>query len=230
MSARSSTRPVLPSSRYLAEGIGTFCLVFAGTGAVIVDQASGGKIGVLGIALVFGLVVVAMIYAIGRVSGAHMNPAVTLAFWAEGKHPTREVLPYAAAQLAGASAASALLRVLFPLSQSLGATMPAGSDLQSFALELVMTFILMFTIMGVATDDRAEGAMAGIAVGGVIALDAAFGGPVSGASMNPARSFGPALVTWRFAHHWLYWAGPVLGALLGARAYRLVRRGRERVA
>lgn len=207
-----------------AEALGTFCLVFAGTGAVVVNQVTGGAVGHLGISLVFGLVVAAMIYAIGPVSGAHMNPAVTVAFWSEGRHKTGEVLPYAAAQLAGALAASLALKLLFAgQATNLGATSPAGSAAQSFFLEFLMSFMLMFTIMGVATGDAAKGEMAGIAIGGMVALEAAFGGPISGASMNPARSFGPALMTRNFAHHWLYWAAPVLGMLLGARAYRAIR-------
>jgi aquaporin NIP len=210
--------------KLFAEALGTFCLVFAGTGSVVVDQVTGGKVGGLGIAAVFGLIVVAMIYTIGPISGAHMNPAVTLGFWSAGRHKTGEVLPYAAAQLLGAVAASFALKVMFAgLDTNLGVTLPAASAAQSFALETVMSFMLMFTIMGVATGDAAKGEMAGIAIGGVITLEAAFGGPVSGASMNPARSFGPALATGNFSHHWLYWAAPALGMLLGARAWRAIR-------
>ncbi|MDE1976482.1 MAG: aquaporin [Elusimicrobia bacterium] len=209
--------------KLVAEAVGTFCLVFAGTGAVVVNQATGGQIGELGIALVFGLIVLAMIYAVGHVSGAHLNPAVTLGFYSAGRHPRSEILPYVGAQLLGAVAASFCLKLMFYGGAfGLGATRPAGSDLQSFMLELIMSFILMFTIMGVATDDRAEGAMAGIAVGAVIALEAAFGGPVSGASMNPARSIAPALASWDFSALWIYCAAPVLGTVLGARAYALV--------
>lgn len=207
-----------------AEALGTFCLVFAGTGAVAVDHVTGGRVGHLGISLVFGLVVAAMIYAIGSVSGAHMNPAVTIAFWSDGRHKTGEVLPYAAAQLGGAVAASIALKLLFAgQATNLGMTLPSGGAGQSFFLELLLSFILMFTIMGVATGDAAKGEMAGIAIGGMVALEAAFGGPISGASMNPARSFAPALVAGNFAHHWLYWAAPVLGMLLGVRAYRAIR-------
>lgn len=210
-------------SKLIAEALGTYCLVFAGTGAVIVDQVTGGKVGGLGISLVFGLIVLAMIYTIGHVSGAHMNPAVTVGFCVAGRHPAAEVLPYAVAQMSGAAAASLTLRLLFPQAATLGATLPAGSAFQSLALETILTAILMFTIMGVAKDDRAEGAMAGIAVGAVVALEAAFGGPISGASMNPARSFAPALVSLDFAHHWIYWAGPIGGAVLGARLYGLIQ-------
>jgi aquaporin Z len=189
-----------------------------------VDQVTGGKVGGLGVSMVFGLVVAAMIYAIGPVSGAHMNPAVTLGFWSDGRHRGSEVLPYAAAQLLGAVAASLALKAIFAgQATNLGVTMPAGSAAQSFFLEAVMSFMLMFTIMGVATGDAAKGEMAGIAIGGMVALEAAFGGPISGASMNPARSFAPAFATGNFAGHWLYWAAPILGTLLGARAYRAIR-------
>lgn len=208
-------------SRLLAEGIGTYCLVFAGTGAIVVDQISGGRVTGLGISLVFGLIVLAMVHTIGRVSGAHMNPAVTVGFYSAGRHPFAELLPYVGAQLAGAVAASLTLKLLFSTqSTTLGMTMPSGSAAQSFILEFIMTAMLMFTIMGVATDDRAEGAMAGIAIGAVVALEAAFGGPISGASMNPARSLAPALVVGSFADQWLYWTAPVLGAIAGAGAYR----------
>ncbi len=210
--------------KLLAEALGTFCLIFAGTGAVVVDQVTGGKVGGLGISLVFGLMVLAMIYTIGHVSGAHMNPAVTIGFYSAGRHKARELLPYIVAQLIGAVAASLALRLIFAgQATNLGVTMPAGSALQSFALEFIMSFMLMFTIMGVATDDRSEGTMAGIAVGGMVALEAAFGGPISGASMNPARSFAPALVSMNFAHQWLYWVAPAAGAILGAQSYRWIR-------
>lgn len=210
--------------KLLAEALGTFCLVFAGTGAVVVDQVTGGRVGHLGVSLVFGLVVTAMIYAIGSVSGAHMNPAVTIAFWSDGRHRPEEVAPYAAAQLAGALAASFALKALFAgEATNLGITLPSGSAAQSFFLEFLMSFMLMFTIMGVATGDAAKGEMAGLAIGGMVALEAAFGGPISGASMNPARSFGPAVIAGRFAHHWLYWAAPILGMLAGVRAYRAIR-------
>jgi aquaporin NIP len=212
--------------KYAAEAIGTFFLVFAGTGAIVVDGFSGGKVGSVGVSLVFGLIVLAMVYAVGHISGAHLNPAVTVGFWSTGRHPASDVLPYAGAQIAGALAASGALRLMFPLDRTgLGATIPAGSVMQSFAMEFVLTALLMFVIMGVATDDRAEGTMAGIAIGATIALEALFGGPISGASMNPARSFAPALVSGRLAQNWIYWAAPLLGSLAGGRRYGLIRGG-----
>ena len=210
-------------SKYLAEALGTFCLVFAGTGAIVVDQVTGGKVGGLGISLVFGLVVLAMVYSIGHISGAHLNPAVTIGFYSAGRHRTSELVPYIVAQFAGAALASLLLKLMF-LHQNtdLGVTLAARSQAQAFAMEFMLSFMLMLTIMGVATDDRAEGAMAGIAIGAVIALEAAFGGPISGASMNPARSFGPALVSLHWSGNWLYWLAPVAGAVAGAKSYNVI--------
>lgn len=211
------------TSKFIAEAIGTFCLVFAGTGAIIVNQVSEGQVTHVGVSLVFGLVVLAMIYAIGHISGAHMNPAVTLGFLSVGRLPSREVMPYLSAQLIGAILASAILRFTFPAATTLGQTIPVGPWAQSFVLETIMTFILMFVIMGVATDERAEGSIAGIAIGATIALEALLGGPISGASMNPTRSFAPALLSGSFAHHWIYWIAPILGSVSGAWAYRTVQ-------
>jgi aquaporin NIP len=215
-------------NRLVAEGMGTFFLVFAGTGAVVVDQVSGGRVTGLGVSLVFGLIVLAMIYTVGHISGAHMNPAVTIGFFSAGRHPRAEVAPYVLAQLLGATAASLVLKSLFMGQPTdLGVTMPAGSEWQSFVLEFFLTLLLMFVIMGVATDDRAEGELAGIAIGATVGLEAAFGGPISGASMNPARSFAPALASMNFAHQWLYWAAPILGAVARAQAYRLIQAPRD---
>lgn len=211
-------------AKYLAESVGTFCLVFAGTGAVIVDQTSGGRLGVLGIGVVFGLIVLAMIYAIGHISGAHMNPAVSLGFTSAGRLSPTEAWRYILAQLAGAVAASVALKLIFLGSPtSLGLTVPAGPWWQGFAMEFFLTAILMFVIMGVATDERAESALAGLAIGGTICLEAVFGGPISGASMNPARSFAPALMVWNFSAHWIYWLAPISGSIVGARIYEAIR-------
>ncbi len=206
-----------------AECFGTFCLVFAGTGAIVINDVSGGSITHVGIALTFGLVVLAMIYAVGDISGAHLNPAVTIGFFAAHRFSGRLVLPYIMSQSIGALAASLLLRGLFPSHTSLGATRPAGSDAQSFILELVLTAILMFVILRVSSGARERGITAGIVVGSVIALEALFAGPICGASMNPARSFAPALVSGQFASLWLYLAAPTLGALLGVGLCRCMR-------
>lgn len=213
-------QPLAPA--LAAEAIGTFALVFVGCGAVMAD-ARGAALGQVGVSLAFGLVVMAMIYAVGHVSGAHLNPAVTLAF-ALGRHfPWARVAAYWAAQAVGALAAAALLRASLGDEARLGATLPSGSDAQSFTWEVALTFLLVFVIMAVATDTRAVGAAAAIAIGAAVGLDALFGGPVTGASMNPARSLGPALVTADLADIWLYLLAPVIGAVAGAAAYQLVR-------
>src|SRR6266404_6158699 len=198
--------------KYLAEFIGTFALVFAGTGAIVINEVSHGAITHVGIALTFSLIVLAMIYTLGDISGAHINPAVTIGFWISSRLPGREVLPYIASQCAGALLASGVMRLLFPENRLLGATQPAGPELQSFVLELLLTALLMFVILGVSTGAREKGITAGIAVGAVIGLEAMFAGPICGASMNPARSFGPALVSMHFQHLWIYLVAPVLGA------------------
>lgn len=207
----------------LAEGFGTFCLVFAGTGAIVINDISGGSITHVGIALTFGLVVLAMIYAVGDTSGAHLNPAVTLGFFAARRFSGRLVLPYIVSQSLGALVASLLLRVLFPSHASLGSTLPAGSDAQSFVLELVLATILMFVILRVSSGARERGITAGIVVGAVITLEALFAGPICGASMNPARSLAPALVSGQYASLWLYLVAPTFGALLGVGLCRCMR-------
>jgi aquaporin Z len=195
-----------------AEFIGTFALVFAGTGAIITNEASGGAITHAGIALTFGLIVLAMIYTLGDVSGAHLNPAVTIGFWAARRFPANQVWRYVGAQIAGALLASLTLKFLFPANQNLGATHPAGPAMQSFVLEFILTCLLMFVILNVSTGAKEKGITAGIAVGAVIALEAMFAGPVSGASMNPARSFAPALVSGHLGDLWIYLVAPPLGA------------------
>jgi aquaporin Z len=206
-----------------AELFGTFALVFAGTGAIIINDVSGGAITHVGVALTFGLVVLSMIYAVGDVSGAHLNPAVTLGFFAARRFPGRRVLPYILAQCAGAIMASSLLRALFPTHASLGATVPAGTQLQSFVIEVVLTCLLMFVILSVSVGAKEKGLMAGVAVGSVIAFEALFAGPISGASMNPARSLAPALVTGHIDGLWVYLTAPVLGACLSVISCRCIR-------
>jgi len=206
----------------LAEAIGTFALVFAGVGAIMVDSETH-ELGNVGVALTFGLVIMAMIYAVGHVSGAHFNPAVTVAFALTRHFPWVRAAAYVGVQIAAAVAAAALLRSSLGDVGGIGATTPAGSQAQSFLWELVLSFFLMFVIMAVATDTRAVGEAAAIAIGGTVALDALFGGPVSGASMNPARSLGPALVAGDLSSLWLYLAAPLVGAALGAFAYQAVR-------
>lgn len=200
--------------KLIAEALGTFTLVFAGTGAIVVNQVSGGVITHAGIALTFGLVVLAMIHTFGDVSGAHLNPSVTTAFAAAGRFPWREVPGYLAAQILGALAASGLLRSLFPEATTLGATLPAGPPMQSFVFEIVLTAILMLTILSVSTGAKEKGITAGIAIAAVIGLEAMFAGPICGASMNPARSFAPALVSGSLEHLWIYLTAPTLGALI----------------
>ena len=206
-----------------AEFFGTFALVFAGTGAIIVNQETGGAVSHVGVALTFGLVVLAMIYTLGDVSGAHLNPAVTLGFWAARRFPARTVPAYILSQCAGALIASAVLRGLFPGNTSLGATVPAGAPMQSFVLEAILTAMLMFVILNVSTGAKEKGITAGIAVGSVIGLEALFAGPISGASMNPARSFAPALVSADFTGLWIYLFAPVLGAGFAVLACRCVQ-------
>jgi aquaporin NIP len=203
-----------------AEALGTFALVFAGTGAVVANDASGGAVTHVGVAMTFGLVVLAMIYTLGDVSGAHLNPAVTAGFWLAGRFPGSQVPAYAGSQLAGAVAASVLLRALFPAHGTLGTTLPSGTAGQSFVLEAVLTFLLMFVILSVSTGAKEKGITAGIAVGSVIALEAMFAGKISGASMNPARSLAPALVSGTWEHLWIYLTAPFIGAGLAIVACR----------
>lgn len=198
-----------------AEGFGTFCLVFAGTGAVIVNDSHGGVVTHVGVALTFGLVVLAMIYALGDVSGCHLNPAVTLGFCAALRFGWDRAVPYVLAQSAGAFLASLTLRAMFPSHPTLGATLPAGSALQSWVMEFVLALMLMVVILSVSTGSQEKGVLAGVAVGSVIALEALFAGPVSGASMNPARSLAPAVVAGRPDSLWVYLTAPVAGALAG---------------
>lgn len=209
--------------KIFAEFLGTFVLVFAGTGAIVIDDVSHGGVTHVGVALTFGLVVLAMIYAVGDVSGAHLNPAVTSGFWLSGRFPARMLGPYILSQGLGALTASGTLRLLFPENGTLGATLPAGTPLQSFVLEFILTFILMFVILSVSTGAKEKGITAGIAVGAVIGLEALFAGPICGASMNPARSFAPAAVSGHWEHLWIYLAAPTLGAFTAVTACRCVQ-------
>ena len=208
--------------RCVAEFIGTFTLVFAGTGAIVINDVSGGAITHVGIALTFGLVVLAMIYALGDISGAHLNPAVTCGFFFSGRFSRGEVLPYILSQCAGAFTASVVLRLLFPSHPTLGSTLPAGPELQSFVLEFILTFILMFVILNVSTGAKEKGITAGIAVGAIIGLEAMFAGKICGASMNPARSLAPAIVSFQVQHLWIYLIAPFLGAATAVLACRCV--------
>jgi aquaporin NIP len=207
----------------IAEFIGTFALVFAGTGAIIINDVSGGAVSHVGIGLTFGLVVLAMIYTLGDISGAHLNPAVSLGFLAARRFPLHCVIPYILSQCAGAFAASGILLFLFPKNAALGATLPAGSAMQSFVLELILTAILMFVILNVSIGAAEKGITAGIAVGAVIGLEAIFAGPICGASMNPARSLAPAVVSQHLSCLWIYLLAPTAGALLAVVGCRCVR-------
>jgi len=200
--------------KYLAEIIGTFALVFCGTGAIIINQESGGVITHVGIAITFGLIVTAMIYTIGDISGAHLNPAVTIAFWIAKEFPIKEILPYIGSQATGAFIASGILRCLFPSNDFLGATLPKGLPMQSFILEIILTFILMFVILRVANGSKEQGMFAGLAIGFVVLLEAMFAGPICGASMNPIRSLAPAIVSGHLEYLWIYLTAPVIGAII----------------
>ena len=213
----------------VAELIGTFALVFAGAGAIMVD-AKTHALGHVGVAIAFGLVIMVMIYAVGHISGAHFNPAVSFAFALTRHFPWPRAAAYWLAQAAGALMAAALLRASLGDLAHVGATLPSGSQAQSFLWEVVLTFFLMLVIMSVATDARAVGEAAAIAIGGTVGLDAMFGGPISGASMNPARSFGPAVVSGDLHALWLYIVAPLVGAALGALAYQFVRGEQTRPA
>jgi aquaporin Z len=209
--------------KFFAELLGTFAMVFAGTGAIVINAESGGAITHLGVALTFGLIVLVMIYSLGDVSGAHMNPAVTLAFAVAGLFPFFSVLIYLIAQFLGALLASLTLHFLFPQNGNLGATIPAGALMQSFVLEVILSAILMFVILNVSQGAKEKGITAGIVVGAVIALEALFAGPICGASMNPARSFAPAIVSGHLEHLWIYLVAPVLGMLVAIPLFKAVR-------
>jgi aquaporin Z len=207
-----------------AEAFGTFVLVLFGTGAIVVDQVTGGAVTHVGVSMTFGLVVMALVHALGDVSGAHLNPAVTLAFWAARRFPGRRVLPYLGSQCAGAIAASFTIRFLFPQSITLGETLPHIDVARAALLEALLTNVLMFVILSVSSGPKEKGLMAGAAIGAVVGLEALFAGPITGASMNPARSLGPALVSGNLSALWLYIAGPITGALLAVGVCRCVQK------
>lgn len=217
MSSRTDSR------RWVAELIGTFFLVLIGPGAVMVNAATHGTIGHAGVALAFAFVIVAMIFALGHISGAHFNPAVTLGFWSARRFPTREVLPYIAAQCIGATLASYALLAILGNVGSMGATFPSIAPARAFFMEWLLSFGLMFVIMAVATDDRAAKGSAALAVGLTVGFCAMMGGPLTGASMNPARSLGPAIVGQVWTDHWIYWLAPVSAALVAVRLYEFLR-------
>lgn len=209
--------------KYAAEILGTFALVFCGTGAIIINQESAGVITHPGIAFTFGLIVMVMIYALGPISGAHLNPAVTIAFTVAKRFPLNQVLPYIISQAVGAFGASLTLKFLFIGNEFLGATMPAGTDLQSFVLELILTFFLMLVIINVATGSKEQGMFAGLAIGSTVLLEAMFAGPICGASMNPIRSISPAVVSGHLEHLWIYLTAPTIGAILAIFVWRFIR-------
>tara|TARA_B110000908_G_scaffold144012_1_gene173322 strand:+ start:1920 stop:2582 length:663 start_codon:yes stop_codon:yes gene_type:complete len=210
--------------KYWAELFGTYILVFVGTGAIMINEITGGEISHLGIGLSFGLVVMAMIYAIGDISGAHINPAVTIAFAVAKRLPKNQILPYISFQLVGAILASASLFFIFPESNTMGETLPLKEAwVQSFILEFILTFILMFVILNVSTGSKEKGITAALAVGGVVAFEATFAGPISGASMNPARSIAPAIFSGDLTYLWLYIVAAILGSIFAVYSCKLVQ-------
>lgn len=210
--------------KYISEFIGTFILIFCGTGAMTVNEVTGGSVSHVGVAITWGLIVMAMIYAFGEISGAHFNPAVSIAFAYAKKFSWKEVPKYIIAQILGALLASIILRILFPESKYLGTTISSfDMPWRAFVLEILLTFFLMVTIINVSTGSKEVGVMAGIAIGGVVLLEAMFAGPMTNASMNPARSIAPALISGHLENLWLYILAPILGALLAVISCRLVK-------
>ena len=211
------------SKRLISEIIATFALVFCGTGAMVINDFTGGSVTHVGVAITFGLIVMGMIYAFGDISGAHMNPAVTIGFAYAKKFPWKEVPAYVLAQLIGAFLASGLLLYLFPESETLGATLPGLSAMKVFIFEIILTFFLMVVIINVSTGSKEIGVVAGIAIGSIVLLEAMFAGPITGASMNPARSIAPAVVSGNLADLWIYIFAPIIGCLLAVVSCKLVK-------
>ena len=215
----------MSNPRLIAEAVGTFMLVVIGPGAAAVNQHTQGAVSHVGVALSFAFVILAGVYALGHISGAHFNPAITAGFWLGGRFPGREVVPYVVAQLSGAIAGAFLLGMLLGNDARAATTVPTIPLSSAFILETVLTFFLMLVVMAVATDHRVASPAAGLAVGLTVGFDALMGGPLTGASMNPARTFGPAVATGVWTGHWIYWLAPLLGAALGVVTYGYLRKG-----
>lgn len=213
-------------NKFVAELIGTFALVFCGAGSIIINEISGGAIGNTGIAMTFGFIVTVMIYSVGDISGAHFNPAVTIGFSVAKRFPVNKIPMYITAQILGAIMASGCLKLLFPEATTMGQTLPSGPLIQTFILEIILTFFLMFVIINVANGSKEVGIMAGLAIGLTVLLEAAFAGPITGASMNPARSIGPALLAGDLSHLWIYILAPIIGSILAILAWRTMRSSR----
>lgn len=213
--------------KYIAELLGTYALVFCGTGAIVIDQQSNGAVTHIGIAITFGLIVMAMIYALGNISGAHLNPAVSIAFVIAGRFSIKQLLPYTMSQIGGAILASLTLMYLFPDNVLLGATLPKGEPMQSFVLEFILSFFLMLVIINVATGSKEQGMFAGLAIGSTVLLEAMFAGPISGASMNPARSLAPAIVSGHLEHLWIYLTATVAGAILAIPVWKYLNSNKK---
>lgn len=213
---------MLQFKKYAAEFLGTFAIVFCGTGGIIIDEQTHGAVTHIGVAITFGLIVMAMIYTFGEKSGAHFNPAVTLAFSVVKRFQANQILPYIISQVAGALSASIILKILFPENQNLGATIPVGSDLQSFILEFILTYFLMLVIINVSQGSKETGVLAGIAIGATVLLEAMFAGPICGASMNPVRSLAPALVSGNMQSLWIYLIAPIIGAIAAVLTWKMM--------
>lgn len=208
---------------YIAEAIGTFFLVFAGTGAIIINDISNGAITHVGIAMTFGLIVTVLIYALGEISGAHFNPAVTFGFWLAKRFPSKKIFPYLGSQFVGGILASIALRILFPVHPTLGITVPHGSIYQSLIIECILTCLLVFVILNVTSGSKEKGLLAGVAIGGTVGLEALFAGPICGASMNPIRSLAPALISNNLNEVWIYLVAPMAGSMIAVTLYKVVK-------